>query len=105
MGLRLAREKDCSFFCFWYGQDVLSGVDCQGELFVTIERFAALHQSNAYERALEVEAIAVSALIIRTDKEYIVCANLTGTTWQTLLPLDPKDLKELKDSKDPPVSY
>ena len=88
MGLRLAREKDCSFFCFWYGQDVLSGVDCQGELFVTIERFAALHQANAYERALEVEAIAVSALIIRTEKEYIVCANLTGTTWQTLLPLD-----------------
>ncbi|MBC7516452.1 MAG: hypothetical protein H7237_08505 [Alkalinema sp. FL-bin-369] len=80
----------------------MSGVDCQGELFVTIEHFAALHQSNAYERAIEVEAIAVSALIIRTDKEYIVCANLTGTTWQTLLPLDPKDLK---DPKDPPVSY
>ncbi len=105
MGLRLAKEKDCSFFCFWYGQDVLSGVDCQGELFVTIERFAAVHQANAYERASEVEAIAVSALIIRTDKEYIVCANLTGTTWQTLLPLNPKNLKDLKDSKDQPVSY
>ena len=99
MGLRLAKEKDCSFFCFWYGQDVLSGVDCQGELFVTIERFAALYQANAYERASQVEALARSALIIRTDKEYIVCANLTGTAWQTLLPSDSKD------PKDQPVSY
>ena len=97
MGLRLAKEKDCSFFCFWYGQDVLSGVDCQGELFVTIERFATVHQATAYERASEVEAIALSALIIRTDKEYIVCANLTGTAWQTLLPPH-------RDPKDQPVS-
>ena len=95
MGLRLAKEKDCSFFCFWYGQEVLSGVDCQGELFVTIEHFAAVHQAIAYERASEVEAIARAALIIRTDKEYIVCANLTGTAWQTLLS---------PDVKDPPVS-
>lgn len=103
MGLRLAKEKDCNFFCFWYGQEVVSGVDCQGELFVTIERFAAVHQANAYERASEVESIALSALIIRTDKEYIVCANLTGTAWQTLLPSCPKDSKD--DPKDPPVSY
>ena len=100
MGLRLAKEKDCSFFCFWYGQNVLSGVDCQGELFVTIERFAAIHQANAYERASAVEAIALSALIIRTDKEYIVCANLTGTAWQTLLPPDSKNSKDnLKDQR------
>jgi hypothetical protein len=92
MGLRLAKEKDCHFFCFWYDQKVLQGVDCQGEMFVTIERFTITHQATAYERASEVEAIAASALIVRMEKEYIVCANLTGNAWQTLIsPIPPPE--------------
>lgn len=90
MGLRLAKEKDCNFFCFWYEQQVLQGVDCQGEMFVTIDRFILAQQAAAYERASEVEAIASSALIIRTKKEYIVCANLTGSSWQALVPPVPE---------------
>jgi hypothetical protein len=86
MGLRLAKEKDCNFFCFWYDQQILQGLDCQGEMFVTIERFTMAHQAAAYERASDIEAVATSALIVRTEKEYIVCANLTGTAWQTLIP-------------------
>ncbi len=85
MGLRLAKEKDCSFFYFWYDQQVAQGVDCQGEMFVTIEHFSLAQQAIAYERASKVEEVATSALVIRTNKEYIVCANLTGTAWQTLL--------------------
>jgi hypothetical protein len=89
MGLRLAKEKDCNFFCFWYEQQVLQGVDCQGEMFVTIEHFSLSQQALAYELASQVEIVASSALVIRSEKGYVVCANLTGTAWQTLLP-DPE---------------
>jgi hypothetical protein len=85
MGLRLAKEKDCSLFYFWYEQQVLQGVNCQGEMFVAIEHFTLAQQASAYEFAAEVETVSTSALVILTDKEYIVCANLTGTAWKTLL--------------------
>ncbi len=85
MGLRLAKEKDCNFFYFWYDQQVVQGVNCQGEIFVTIEHFSLGAQAIAYELASKVEQVATSALVIRTEKEYIVCANLTGIAWQTLL--------------------
>jgi hypothetical protein len=86
MGLRLAKEKDCNFFYFWYEQQVLQGVDCQGEMFVAIEQFSLSQQALAYELASQIEIMVSSALVIRSDKAYVVCANLTGTAWQTLLP-------------------
>ena len=85
MGLRLATEKDCAFFRFWHDQQVLDGVDCQGDLFVAIEHFTLFHQASAYDRAYEIETLTSSALIVRTNAAYIVCANLTGTDWQNLL--------------------
>jgi hypothetical protein len=84
MGLRLAKEKDCSFFCFWYKEQVLNGVNCQGEMFVTIEHFALAQQAIAYEVASKVEQVATSALVIRSERGYAVCAKLTGTGWQSL---------------------
>ncbi len=94
MGLRLATEKDCSFFCFWSGRRVLDGVNCQGDLFVVLERLPLQQQSVAYDRANWVDTIAHSGLVIRMAQEYLVCAPFQGEEWKTLLNSTPPELSD-----------
>ncbi len=89
MGLRLANETDCTFFAFWYETEIYQGINCQGELFVTLTTFPIQRQGDAYDRASEVDSGLGAALVVRTKTIYIVGADLRRQGWQAFITAAP----------------
>ncbi len=82
MALRLASEKDCTFFAFWYESQIFQGINCQGELFVVLRTVLSQRQDQAYSIASEVDESLGAALIVRTKTTYIVGADLRRKGWE-----------------------
>jgi len=85
MGLRLANETDCTLFAFWYETKIHQGINCQGELFVTLTTFPIQRQGDAYNWASEVDSGLGAALVVCTKTRYIVGADLTRQGWQAFV--------------------
>jgi len=85
MGLRLANETDCTLFAFWHETKIHQGINCQGELFVTLTTFPIERQSDAYNWASEVDSGLGAALVLLTKTRYIVGADLTRQGWQAFV--------------------
>ena len=66
MGLRLANEMDCTLFAFWHETKIYQGINCQGELFVTLATFPIQRQGDAYNCASEVDSGLGAALVLLT---------------------------------------
>ena len=95
MGLRLAKETDCTLFAFWYEAKIHQGISCRGELFVALMIFQIRRQGDAYDRASEVDATLGSALVMLTKTSYVVGADLSRQGWQAFISPAPPCLDEL----------
>ena len=85
MGLRLANEMDCTFFAFWHETKIYQGINCQGELFVTLTTFPIQRQGDAYNWASEVDSVLGAALVLLTKTRYVVGADLSRQGWQAFV--------------------
>lgn len=85
MGLRLAKERDCTIFAFWYKAKIHWGICCRGELFVVLMTFPIDRQSDTYDRASEVDATLGSGLVMLTKTSYVIGADLSRQGWQAFI--------------------
>ncbi|MEB3294146.1 MAG: hypothetical protein VKJ24_13385 [Synechococcales bacterium] len=85
MNLRLATLSDCFFFKFWYGDRILGGINCQGEIFVQLQTFPTQRQDRAYEVGSLLAAQVERALLIKGKDQYILGATLRGQGWLPFL--------------------
>ena len=85
MGLRLANEIDCTLFAFWHETKIHQGINCQGELFVTLTTFPIQRQGDAYKWASEVDSGLGAALVLLTKTRYVVGADPRRQGWQAFV--------------------
>lgn len=86
MALRLANERDCRRFQFWWEQQLRSGLCCQGELLLCLDSFPMQRRDRAYEVASQLAEQTDLVVILCGKVRYDIAVDLRGGRWRTYRP-------------------